>query len=363
MRACARACDFCAACRNDGSIKLRAVDDFTRSGCNAATAPTEKLHYENLDYFVAALRAARAHLGDDLGLWKADIDSAYRRIPVAPEHRSFAWIAFLHKHRSAFAQHLCLPFGSVASVHHWDRIGALLRAIARRFLHLPVSRFVDDFFAMARAAEVEHSMQMFARSACVLYESLGASRFCVFLAARMVRCLLGASAIAEHKLEHGVPLTVLGISISLSSDGIRLRPEKAKIEKWSKQIQAALACKRLCAGEASKLAGMPFVPQPVSVVEIVVLFGEGRLMWASQYAFKRVGRAMLYPIFRCILFSGVLWARSASVFAVPGSSGQATAPSARSCGWLCVGGWKLCPTSCARRGHGCLSQLRPFTCL
>ena len=62
--------------RPDGSEKLRAVDDFTRSGCNPATVVTERLKYDSGDTFLALLRAARKHLGHDLCLWKADIDSA-----------------------------------------------------------------------------------------------------------------------------------------------------------------------------------------------------------------------------------------------------------------------------------------------
>ena len=74
----------------------------------------------------------RAHIDGDLSLWKADIDSAYRRIPVAPAHRHLAWITFVHNGQTLAAGHNALPFGSVASVYHWDRVGELVKAIARR---------------------------------------------------------------------------------------------------------------------------------------------------------------------------------------------------------------------------------------
>ena len=241
----------------DGSQKLRAVDDFTASGCNPAAAPTEKLKNDTLDTYVEVLRHAHVHFGANLTNWKADIDSAYRRVPVAPRHRDFAWIAFKHNGVKYISQHFCLPFGSMPAVHHWDRVGAILRAIARRKLFLPVLRFVDDFYAVGRAGEAEHSMGIFAR---------------------LVRCLLGPSAIADRKLECGNPLVILGVRVNLSSLGIGLQPEPSKVVKWCKQIAEALASSRLTAGDASKLAG--------------------RLMWTSQFAFKRVGRAMLYAIFR-----------------------------------------------------------------
>ena len=44
--------------------------------------------------------------------------------------------------------------------------GSLLAVIARRLLHLPVMRYVDDYFSVARAETTERDMLFFAR--CVL---------------------------------------------------------------------------------------------------------------------------------------------------------------------------------------------------
>ena len=97
-------------------------------------------------------------------MWKADIDAAYRRLPISPGHRSFAWIAFrLSETETVLAQHMAMPFGAVASVHAWDRIGALLARIARRLLKIPILRYVDDFFAPERAGTANFAMQCFAR--------------------------------------------------------------------------------------------------------------------------------------------------------------------------------------------------------
>ena len=102
-----------------------------RSGCNSATAPGEKLEYETLDLLLQAMRLANENCEVGLSLWKADIDSAFRRIPILPEHRQFAWICFKHNDHILAAQHLAVMFGSVASVHHWERVGELISAIAR----------------------------------------------------------------------------------------------------------------------------------------------------------------------------------------------------------------------------------------
>ena len=99
------------------------MDDFTRSLCNFFCFPTEKLSYEAIGALLTCLREARALVGNDLALWKADIDSAYRRIPVAAESGDRSWVVFKRNGKPVAARHYALPFGSVASVHHWDRIG------------------------------------------------------------------------------------------------------------------------------------------------------------------------------------------------------------------------------------------------
>ena len=72
----------------------------------------------------------------------------------------------------------------------------------------------------------------------------------------MVKCVLGPSAIAQKKLQHGNPLPVLGIRVGLSYGGITLIPELEKILKYRQQIEDALYSKRLPGGEVSKLAGL-----------------------------------------------------------------------------------------------------------
>ena len=46
--------------------------------------------------------------------------------------------------------HKACMFGAVASVHAWERIGAAICFLARRFLRIAALRYVDDFFAPER---------------------------------------------------------------------------------------------------------------------------------------------------------------------------------------------------------------------
>ena len=93
---------------------------------------------------------------------QADIDSAFRRVPISDAHRWACGVVFIHKGKVRrplykfgvvlprfvrgldmhvevyFAQHIGCPFGAVASVHAWERVGAAVCHIARVYLKIPV---------------------------------------------------------------------------------------------------------------------------------------------------------------------------------------------------------------------------------
>ena len=175
--------------------------------------------------------------------------------------------------------HFACPFGAIASVHAWERVGAAIAFLARKLLHLPVLRYVDDFFAVdwcALSSIVRSVVQR--RHGCVLcrrkkqFLSHSMQSF-----VRLVRVLLGASSISEKKVECGKKLCVLGVDIRMSKDGFRCRPSKDKAKRWCMLIEEVLSSGHLTAGASSKLAG--------------------KLSWGGSHLFRRMGRAMLRPIF------------------------------------------------------------------
>lgn len=248
---------FALGLKKDGSQKVRSVDHMTQSQVNCSTVVREKMRHDSLDVLFEIMRSMKLSSNEPLSLYKADIDSAYRRIPLRPEHRSYATIAFKHEGMIMLLQHMAAPFGAASSVHHWERIGALICAIARRVLMLPLARYVDDFFSADREGSVEVATEVLQR---------------------LVDCLLGPGAAAADKLVHGNPLTVLGVEVTADEGGVTCRPDEKKAFKWCCRIQGFLKAGQLHSGEASKLAGA--------------------LQWASQQLFKRLGRAMLRPIFK-----------------------------------------------------------------
>ena len=74
-----------------------------------------------------------------------------------------------------------------------------------RCLHIPLLRYVDDYFSAERSECCRHALNCFSR---------------------LVRCLLGNSSITERKLECGMPLTVLGLSVTLTMSGAFFVPDR-----------------------------------------------------------------------------------------------------------------------------------------
>ena len=52
--------------KEDGSIKLRMIDDFSRSGCNGATRPCERLAYDGVDVLFALAQHLMSLQGAEL---------------------------------------------------------------------------------------------------------------------------------------------------------------------------------------------------------------------------------------------------------------------------------------------------------
>ena len=95
---------------------------------------------------------------------------------------------------------------------------------------LCVARFVDAYFSVDRHGQSKHAMNIFAR---------------------LVRCLLGEDAISQRKLEYGNPLVILGVSVTVSTAGLKLHPDAANGQKWSDAIKVALDT-GMCAWSSSK---------------------------------------------------------------------------------------------------------------
>ena len=157
-------CSCCQGLKEDGSVKLRAVDHMSWShgpskrrrtkkavkaeSVNGHYTPTAKITHDHLDDLLAAMRMHKRPVGSEPWLWKADVDSAFRRVPIRESHKWAGGVACIFDGEPWVAFHQGMPFGATSSVVAWHRIGELITSIARKLLHLPVYRYVDDWFAV-----------------------------------------------------------------------------------------------------------------------------------------------------------------------------------------------------------------------
>ena len=257
----------------DGSVKIRAVDHMSWSASqgqkrkrsrkqikeqsiNGHCELPAKVSHDHLDGMLQLLRVVFALTGAVPWLWKADIDAAFRRVPLMGAHIWASGVAYLVDNVAWCSFHYGMPFGATSSVWAWHRVGAMIAFLARKLLHLPVLRYVDDYFSADRKELVEHAMQCFAR---------------------LTRLLLGHTSVSDRKLDFGASLLVLGIVVEPALNGIRFILSAEKAQKYREVICRALQSGYLSCGESVKLAG--------------------KLMFATQHLFNRVGRALIKPVY------------------------------------------------------------------
>ena len=147
-------------------------------------------------------------------MWKEDISRAFRRLPVFIDHLRFAGCVFMANNVKLFCKHLGLPFGSIASVHGWERMGEFLVTMLRVVALCPALRYVDDFFGV----------------------SVEGVTFTGGLMLRVLTALVGTLCDPDKSREFMVEMLILGADIMVDaaarSFAAQLSAKKAK--RWRK---------------------------------------------------------------------------------------------------------------------------------
>jgi hypothetical protein len=247
--------------RSDGSKRLRPCDDETASWVNFYAQLMEKLKLDDRNSLHQLILSMHAEFSAgsnpvSLAVLKADVDSAFRRVPIKPEHRKLAAVLFGVGDCQYSSTHLALPFGFTGSVVAWARVGAARPTSLRRALRMGVSRYVDVIFTFEQEAVAAHALE------CMT---------------RVVRAILGQDSLSEDKLAVSRKEVVLGVEAELTDDEVTYRIPTVKRTKWGADIAEALRCKKLRPDRAGVLGG--------------------RLGFACQSIFSKLGRAMVRPVY------------------------------------------------------------------
>ena len=109
----------------DGTPKVRPIDDFSASHVNSTVTANERVTLHTLDDISATLAYFLSIAGDDVGLMgkSYDLKAAYKQLPLCKTMEDFAHIVVwdpIEKKPQIFRT-TRLPFGAVASVLHFLR--------------------------------------------------------------------------------------------------------------------------------------------------------------------------------------------------------------------------------------------------
>jgi hypothetical protein len=88
---------------------------------------------------------------------------------------------------------------------------------------------------------------------------------------------LGEGSLSAKKLQYGNPLTILGFDVSLANNYVLFQLNEEKRLGWLGQLRHYRETAKMSQDEAAQMSG--------------------RLSFASEFLFRRLGRAMLRPLF------------------------------------------------------------------
>ena len=232
--------------------RTRIVDHETESLINEATRPADKIQHDSLDILAVIVTMLMA-AGATPALWKRDVSSAFRRVPILAGHLDLSWVAWFDAGKFWIAQHLGMPFGTVSAVYAWHRLGHALLFIVVTLLKAPMGRYVDDYFGASRQG-VEYT-----------------GGVCLTILAALVGLPTDEAKDAENLMK----MVVLGATVIVDWPGKAMLTRVAddKAEKWTMILLRLLASGTCCQQDAASMAG--------------------RLSFSVTLSANRVGRAFI----------------------------------------------------------------------
>ena len=217
-----------------GGYRTRVVDHFSLGLQNQATSCTRKLEAAGLDMMNAMICYLMDHNANPV-CWKRDVQSAYRRVPIAPQHWMFSAVVFSFQAQLFLSQHWTMPFGSVSACWGFHQCANVIQAVLRWFLAVPCARYVDDFYGVQQHAS-EHPIGYFVSS---------------------VMTLFGFPADEDKSCDLAQSMLLLGARISMAwaKRGFYLAIDEDKRQRYIQLMQRILQDCRLDPGGAQRLVG------------------------------------------------------------------------------------------------------------
>ena len=215
---------------SDGKKKTRRCEDYRRSFHNSTVKAHDKPPHDTVDTYIRVIRAW-ALLHQDVHVWCQDMMSAYRQYPV--RDTSHAYLLLQLPTGVSVWRHRVLPFGSSASVWHFNRCTDAVVWLARCLTSVLALHYVDDVGGPEPAWAAD--------SSCSTFREL---------------CDIIGIRVKPSKEQRPASLQkLLGVWIAVLADHLEVKPDPTRINKMTRALQQCLIEDRLSPEEASRLCG------------------------------------------------------------------------------------------------------------
>ena len=129
---------------SSGKTKIRCIDDFAASLVNGLVRVSRRLRLGRISDVLSSAAKLSGRGGRKIRLLKSDFKAAYQCCPILKEHLGYAAILFsdLISGNLVEATQYAMPFGAVAAVYAWDRVGEAIVRIIEHVLVVAIGRYV-----------------------------------------------------------------------------------------------------------------------------------------------------------------------------------------------------------------------------
>ena len=191
-----------------------------------------------------------------LHILKSDFKAAYRSCPIRHSHLKYANILVRDPGSGTVkvSQQFAMPFGAVAAVYAWDRLGEAFVAILRHHFLLPVSRYVDDLFLMALAKGSREVRKLLLEVVALFGATLSPEKT---PPPSVEQVILGIRAVYSHGLITLDIETCASSSGARSSSGSHRRPGLMRFTWPSRRLAGSASQPTSCGGHCRDLASTP----------------------------------------------------------------------------------------------------------